>query len=95
MIQIQRKIRASGTSNDMSIPIEYILVDTNFKYSLQVVFHGVTTFAVLAITAVITSGYATSCQNLYIDVRLVFIDYIFRNLKCKKCETCNNIIKYS
>ena len=41
---------------------------------MQVVFHGVTTFAVLAITAVITSGYAASCQNLYIDVRLVFID---------------------
>ena len=79
----------------MSIQIKYIPIDNNFNYSLQVVFHGVTTFAVLAITAVITSGYAASCQNLYIDVRLVFIHYQLENSKCKKCETCKNIIKYS
>jgi len=34
----------------------------------MVVGHGITTFGVLAITAIITSGYASSCQNLYREV---------------------------
>ena len=97
MIQIQRQMIASGTLNDMyrrtDKKLQHCFI--NCFFILQVVFHGVTTFAVLAITAVITSGYATSCQNLYIDVRLVFIDSPFGTSKCKKCETCKNIIKYS
>ena len=70
---------ASGTLNDMYTKCVRQMKITTFFHHLsfifQVVFHGVTTFAVLAITAVITSGYAASCQNLYIDVRLVSIDY--------------------
>ena len=85
---------ASGTLNDMYRRTLRHFFHQMF-FILQVVFHGVTTFAVLAITAVITSGYAASCQNLYIDVRLVFIDYQLRNWKCKKCETSKNVMKYS
>ena len=86
---------ASGTLNDMYRSTKLQQFFHPLFFILQVVFHGVTTFAVLAITAVITSGYAASCQNLYIDVRLVFIDYQLRNSKCKKCETCKNVMKYS
>jgi len=47
-----------------------------YETFLQVVFHAVITLIVAIIASIVTAGYVSSCDALYQDVRLVFLQNI-------------------